>query len=303
MTPHSETIATALALHWDLPDAEVTPLMGGMNSATWHVRHHGREWVAKAVPDGSSADQFCYGLDLALHVEDAGIPCGAPALTRTGHPTVALAGHELALLRWVRGRELDGGDEGDMVLMGATLGRVHRTLGTEPVTSDEAWSRFDLLAGIDDAAVLELRPWIRPAIEAVATRLRRLRPESLTWGPVHGDPAPEHFRLDPATGRCGLINWGASGSWTRMYDLATVVMDAGGPAHARPLIRAYLDQEPLPREEVDRALIPLLDFRYAVNTLYYAERILHDDLTGVPDRAGNEDRLEQARQWLVRPSP
>ncbi|GAB2886339.1 hypothetical protein GCM10022245_22160 [Streptomyces mayteni] len=296
--PRGEAIAAALARHWNLPGAEVAPLMGGMNSATWHVRHHGVEWVAKAVPAGPAAAQFRYGLDLALRVEDAAVPAGAPVPSRAGRRTEAVAGHELALLRLVPGRELDGRDEGDLVLMGATLARVHRALGTETASRDEAWSRFDLLAGVDDAAVLELRPWIRPAVEKVVTRLRRLRPETLTWGPVHGDPAPEHFRLDPATGRCGLIDWGAASSWARMYDLATVVMDAGGPDRARPLLRAYLDQDALSVAEIDRALFPLLDFRYAVNTLYYAERILRDDLTGVADHAGNEERLEQARRWL-----
>jgi Ser/Thr protein kinase RdoA (MazF antagonist) len=298
--PHSETITAALSLHWDLDDAEVTPLMGGMNSATWHVTCHGDEWVAKAVPDGPPAEQFRYGLDLASHVEENGIPCGAPVTSKDGRRTVGTAGHELALLRWVPGRELDGRSEGDMVLMGVTLARAHQTLGTEPVTEDQAWSRFDLLAGIEDTAVLHARPWIRPAVEGVVTRLRRLRPETLTWGPVHGDPAPEHFRLDADTGLCGLIDWGASSCWARMYDLATVVMDAGGPDGARPLIRAYLEHGALSSDEVGRALLPLLDFRYAINTLFYAGRILRDDLTGVADRAGNEERMEQARRWLVR---
>ncbi|MGP3966150.1 phosphotransferase enzyme family protein [Streptomyces sp. 6N223] len=300
--PRSQTIADALARHWALPDAEVSPLMGGMNSVTWHVRHDNAAWVAKAVPEGPPAVQLRYGLELALRVEDAGIPSGAPVPARDGRRTVPVAGHELALLRWVPGRELDGHDEGDMLLMGATLARVHRALGSEPVSRDEAWSRFDLLAGIDDDAVLDARPWMRPAIEAVATRLRRLRPETLTWGPVHGDPAPEHFRFDPATGRCGLIDWGASSPWARVYDLATVVMDAGGPHRARPLIRAYTDRDALSPEETDRALDALLDYRYAINALYYAGRILHGDVTGVADQSGNEERLERARRWLVRPS-
>jgi Ser/Thr protein kinase RdoA (MazF antagonist) len=298
--PHSETIADALSLHWGLDNAEVTPLMGGMNSATWHVKRHGQEWVAKAVPDGPPAEEFRYGLNLASRVEKTGIPCGAPVTSKDGRRTVGIGGQELALLRWVPGRELDGRDEGDMVLMGVTLARAHQALGTEPVTEDQAWSRFDLLAGIDDPAVLDARPWIRPAIERVITGLRRLRPATLTWGPVHGDPAPEHFRLDPETNLCGLIDWGASSPWARMYDLATVVMDTGGPDGARPLIRAYLEHGALSPDEVSKALLPLLDFRYAINTLFYAGRILRDDLTGVADRAGNEERMEQARRWLVR---
>ena len=29
----------------------------------------------------------------------------------------------------------------------------------------------------------------------------------MTWGLLHADPAPEAFRLDPDTGRCGVIDW------------------------------------------------------------------------------------------------
>ncbi|WP_228081854.1 phosphotransferase enzyme family protein [Streptomyces profundus] len=273
--------------------------MGGMNSATWNVRLGDTRWVAKAVPQGEPEKQFHYGLRLSVQVENAGLLAGAPVPSSAGHLTTAVGDHALALLRWVAGRELQGHSASDTALMGATLARVHRILGTEPVTPGEAWSQFDLLADSRDDAALYLRPWIRPAIEAVTARLRRLRPETLTWGPVHGDPAPEHFRLDPTTGTCGLIDWGAASFKPRIYDVATAVMDAEGPDGAQALLRAYLDQDALPRAEIERALTPILDFRYAINTLYYAGRILHGDVTGVDTPAGNEQRLDEARQWLT----
>ncbi|UED86295.1 phosphotransferase [Streptomyces profundus] len=273
--------------------------MGGMNSATWNVRLRDTRWVAKAVPRGMPEGQFLYGLRLSVQVEEAGMLAGAPVPTSAGHLTTAVGGHALALLRWVAGRELQGHSSSDTALMGATLARVHGILGTEPVTPGEAWSQFDLLADSPDDAALNLRPWIRPAIEAVTARLRRLRPETLTWGPVHGDPAPEHFRFDPSTGNRGLIDWGAASFKPRMYDVATAVMDAHGPDRAQPLLRAYLDQDVLPRAEIERALTPILDFRYAINALYYAGRILHGDVTGVDAPSGNEERLEEARRWLA----
>jgi hypothetical protein len=37
---------------WNLTDAVVTPLGGGMNSATARVRSDAGSWVAKWVPEG-----------------------------------------------------------------------------------------------------------------------------------------------------------------------------------------------------------------------------------------------------------
>jgi homoserine kinase type II len=58
----------------------------------------------------------------------------------------------------------------------------------------------------------------------------------------------------------------------------------------------------LSREDAGRGLLPMLDFRYAINALYHAGRILRHDVTGVDDPAANEERLEQARRWLARPA-
>jgi hypothetical protein len=43
-------------------------------------------------------------------------------------------------------------------------------------------------------------------VTAAVTALDQLAPSSLTWGLLHADPAPEHFRLDPSSSRCGLID-------------------------------------------------------------------------------------------------
>lgn len=32
-------------------------------------------------------------------------------------------------------------------------------------------------------------------------------PDSMPWGLLHADPAPGAFRLNPATRRCGIIDW------------------------------------------------------------------------------------------------
>ncbi|ONK11454.1 phosphotransferase [Streptomyces sp. MP131-18] len=291
-------VAAALASHWHLRGADVTPLPGGMNSATWDVRRGTVRRVAKAVPCGGAAEeQFRRGLRLAARVEAAGIPAGAPVPTARGRLTAVTGGHVLALLSRVEGRELDGADESDTVHLGTTLARVHRVLGTGPVEPATARASFDLSADGWDAA-FAARPWILPAVTEVAERLRRLRPETLTWGPSHGDPAPEHFRLGPATGRCGLIDWGAAGFRPRLYDVATAVLDAGGPDRARPLLRAYLHHDALPPGEAERALLPLLDFRYAINAVYYADHLARGRTDDAGDAAHAEAELARARAWL-----
>ncbi|MFD5321758.1 phosphotransferase enzyme family protein [Streptomyces sp. NPDC127098] len=296
--PAPAEIAAALTTHWRLPNPTVTPLMGGMNSATWHVRHGAVRLVAKAVPRGPAEDRFHLGLRFADRVERAGLPSGAAVPTVDGVPTVAVAGHRLALLRWVEGRIPDPADEHDLTLVGATLGRAHRILGDEPVDPDEARATLDPLAEPPDPEVLAAQPWLRPALEDVAARLRGLHPETLNWGPLHGDPALEHVRIHPRTGRRGLIDWGAAGRGTRLYDLATVVMDLDTPPDAAPLLAAYRAHGPLSAEEIDRGLPALLAFRHAVNAVYYAERLLRGDTTGVADQAENAARLAEARRAL-----
>ncbi|OIV39316.1 hypothetical protein BIV57_00245 [Mangrovactinospora gilvigrisea] len=276
-----------------------------MNSVAWEVRCGGGHWAVKAVPDGAEAERFRRGLRFALDVEESGaaVACGAPVAAADGRRVVSAAGHEVALLRWVPGREPDHRSDADLKAAGATLGRVHRALGTEAVTPRQARLHLlGLLPAGADPAVLGLRPWIRPALRRVADDLEAMRAETLTWGPVHVDPAPEHFRLDDAAGACGLLDWGSADLGPRVFDLATVVMDVGAPqGEAAPLVDAYLAEGALSRAEAERALEVFLDFRYAVNMLYFADRILRGDATGLDDPAGNEERLEFARRRLQRP--
>lgn len=286
------TVADVVATHWGIRDAQVESLTGGMNSATWSVRGADQRWVAKAVPVGTFARPFRYGLSLAARLEQAGIPAGAPVAALDGELIVTVAGQVFALLRWVEGVELIGVRADEFALMGDTLGRIHRILGTvEPGTG---------LDPRDDAApgALDLRPWIRPAVAAAVHGVEDLKPETLTWGPVHGDPAPEHFRRDPGTGRCGLIDWGSAVQWPLMYDVATAVMYAGGPQTGQPLLEAYQAHDVLDPREIDRALVAMLRLRYAIHAIYFAGRIIAGDLTGVDGPSSNERGLADARRRL-----
>ncbi|WP_412098946.1 phosphotransferase [Micromonospora sp. BRA006-A] len=108
---------------------------GGMNSATWFVSEGGERWVAKAVAPGSRRS-FMGGLEVAAHVEAAGVPAGTPVVTRHGSVVADVDGVPLGLLNWVAGNGLLGRSPDEQRLIGATLARVHAAL------SERLRSRF-----------------------------------------------------------------------------------------------------------------------------------------------------------------
>jgi homoserine kinase type II len=175
------------------------------------------------------------------------------------------------------------------------LARVHRILAGATVAGAHRFHWIDTRA-----PHLAVRPWVRPAVSGAVAAFDRLDPASLTWGLLHADPAPEAFRCDPTTGRCGLIDWPAALTGPLMYDVASAVMYVGGPRRAATLLSAYLRDGVLTRAEVDRTLPVMLRLRWAVQAYYFAGRIATRDLTGIDDPAENEKGLEDARRWLAR---
>ncbi|MBO0816683.1 MAG: phosphotransferase [Actinobacteria bacterium] len=232
---------------WGLPGARIAAHDGGMGSRTWIVDHGDRRWVAKAVAP-ALGDQFAGGLVVAQRVERAGILAGAPEPAVDGSLTVAVEGHRLALLPWVPGDPLTGEDRGERRLIGSTLARVHQALTGQAVEEAQLFHWVD-----PRADHLSLRPWLRPAVTAALVDLGPAGPDDWSWGLLHSDPAPEAFRLDPATGRCGVIDWSVALYGPLMYDLASAVMYAGGPRRAGDLIEAYLGEGVLGRARSMRA--------------------------------------------------
>ena len=285
-------LRACLADGWRLAGAAIEAHHGGMNSATWSVSLEGRRWVAKAVAPGARRS-FAGGLAVAAALEAGGIPAGAPVPDRHGRVVTDVDGVPLALLTWVPGVELSGGDRHEQRLIGATLARVHRTLRGAPVTAGYPFHWVD-----PAAAHLGVRPWVREAVAGGVAALDRLDARTLSTGLLHMDPAPKAFRWDPATGICGVIDWSVAMTGPLLYDLASAVMYIGGPDHAGPLLDAYLDHQVLPRAEVDRGLLAMLRFRWAVQADYFARRTVAGDLTGITDATGNEAGLERARRGL-----
>jgi homoserine kinase type II len=144
-----------------------------------------------------------------------------------------------------------------------------------------------------------VEPWIRPAVIDALAAWEAIPPASLSWAPLHTDPAPEAFRLDRRSGTCGLIDWDFGVVGPLLYDLASAEMYVGGPTRSEPLISAYLATGVLGRDEVVRGLPALARLRWAVQADYFAMRIATDDLTGIDDRAENQGGLADARRALV----
>ena len=286
-------LASWLRSYWTLADVRVTVHDGGMGSATWFIDQDADRWVAKAVAPAAGR-QFAGGLSLAQRLDRAGIPAGAPVPATNGQLAVDVGAGWLALLTWVPGHPLTGREAREQALMGTTLARVHKTL--EDGTADGA-QRFHWVD--PDADHLSLRPWLRPAISSAVDALDAAGPGRMSWGLLHADPAPEAFRLDPATGRCGVIDWSYFLYGPLLYDLASAVMYLGGQNQAGELIDAYLREGVLGRAEVRAGLATMLRFRWAVQANYFAWRIAENDLTGISGPHENEKGLEDARRSLT----
>jgi Ser/Thr protein kinase RdoA (MazF antagonist) len=286
-----DEVRTLLRTSWHANAGSCTPLEGGMNSLAWLVELDGRRCVAKAVP-APERRRFEAGLVAAEHLSDGGIAAGRPIRAVDGALSVRTDHSTLALLDYVPGRPLVRDDPLDQHWWGDALGAAHRTLAG---FSHSGLSRFQLLR--TDGPHLAVEEWVRPAVaDAMAATARLTVTDQLTYGTSHGDPSSDAFRFDLDTGRTGIIDWGSAGSGPLMYDIASAVMYAGGPAASVDLIEAYLAAGPVGRDELEATLPTMLRFRYAVQAFYFAHRIWVNDLCGIDGPEGNLKGLHDARK-------
>ena len=286
-------LARYLRQYWGLDDARITVHNGGMGSRTWLVERGAGRWVAKAVAEIGSA-QFADGMRLALRLEQAGLRSGAPVAASTGALTVDGDGESLALLTWLPGAPLTGTSEAEQRLMGRTLSDVHAALAGLRLDSAQRFHWVD-----PEAGYLSLRPWLRPAIAAAVAGLEDASPGEMTQGMLHADPAPGAFLFDQDSRRCGVIDWSYSIYGPLLYDLASAVMYLGGPAAGAAMVAEYQKAGLISDAELNRGLLPLLRFRWAVQANYFAWRISTGDLTGINGPEENEAGLEDARRALL----
>lgn len=266
--PFHPPIGATLRDQWHLRPVGVVEMPAGWLSRAWAVRDGGELFVARLV-DGVARQPFEAGLAAAMHLREGGIVIGEPVRTLAGSLTAAAPAGAIGLVRRVPGDLLVGADPVDQQWWGDRLGAAHRALADFAHRGLRRWHWLH-----PDAMHLAVEPWLRPAVaDAVAAMTRLTVADRLTYGVLHGDPAPEAFVVDGRTGRTGLIDWGPCGTGPLVYDLAAAVAYAGGPGSAGDLIDAYVATGVVGRDEVDAALPVLLRFRWAVQADWYARRL------------------------------
>ncbi|UQU63230.1 phosphotransferase [Couchioplanes caeruleus] len=286
--PDHDLLRSTLRDQWHLVPAEISPLPGGLLSAGWDVTAGGERFVAR-LAEPAARQPVEAGLAAAEHLRGTGIEAGQPVRTLAGALTVETPYGALAVLRRAPGRTLDGRDPVDQQFWGDRLGAVHRALQGFHHPGLRRWNLLD-----PDAPHLAVEPWVRPAVADAVTAMTRLTvTDRLTYGVLHGDPAPEIFLVDPATGRAGLLDCGASGTGPLLYDVAAAVLYAGGQETSAELLDGYLAAGPVEEDELCAALPVMLRFRWAVHADRAARRLLAGD-----GDAGREV-LRRAREALA----
>jgi homoserine kinase type II len=257
--PDADHLRLLLRDQWHLVSTGISEIPGRVLSRAWDVRTADDRFVARLV-EAPGRQPLEAGLAAAEHLRGSGIEAGTPVRTLGGGLTAVVPEGVIAVIHRVPGRPLSGGDPVDQQFWGDRLGALHRTLQGFHHPGLRAWNHLD-----PDAAHLTLEPWLRPAVADAVTAATRLTvTDRLTYGVLHGDPAPGDFVVDPATGRAGLLDCGLAGTGPLVCDVAAAVVYAGGPDHAAELLDGYLAAGPVGPDELDAALPVLLRYRWAV---------------------------------------
>jgi homoserine kinase type II len=285
--PDDDLLRSALRDQWHLVPAEISALPGGLLSHGWDVTAGGERFVAR-LAEPAARQPVEAGLAAAELLRASGIEAGEPVRTLAGGLTAETVAGPLAVLRRAPGRTLDGRDPVDQQFWGDRLGAVHRRLQRFHHPGLRRWSLLD-----PEAPHLAIEPWLRTAVTHAVTAMTRLMvTDRLTYGVLHGDPAPENFVVDPATGRAGLLDCGACGTGPLLYDVAAAVVYAGGPETSAELLDGYLAAGPVDEDELHAALPVLLRFRWAVQADWSAHRLVRGE------REGSREALGRAREAL-----
>ncbi len=258
----------------------------------WRLTSDGTKLLATVTPEAAGL-RLAAGLSVAEHLAGLGFPVAEPLRTADGALVVPVDGGVLSVVRPVPGRPLDPRDPVDQQWWGNLLGAAHTALTdfTHPHVVRREWLK-------PDGAHLDVVPWVRPAVTAAVGALTRLTvTDRLTYGVLHGDPAPEAFRLDPETGAIGLADWRVPATGPLAYDLAAAVGYAGGLAAAAELLDGYRSTGPLCREEAEAAVPVLLGYWLAERVDGLARRLAAGD--GAADRAAL-DAARDAWEELVK---
>ncbi|MFF5082690.1 phosphotransferase enzyme family protein [Actinoplanes sp. NPDC000266] len=257
--PDDELLESTLRAQWHLVPAEITALPDVLMSYGWEVTAGSERYVVRLSETGCRQPVEA-GLAAAEHLRGRDIAAGEPVRTLSGGLTAQTPDGAFAVLRRVPGRRLDGADPIDQQFWGDRLGAAHRALQGFHHPGLRPWQLLD-----PDAPHLAAEPWLRGVVlDAVTAATRVTVTDRLTYGVLHGDPAPDVFVVDPGTGRAGLLDCGASGLGPLVYDVAAAVAYAGGLSQAAELIDGYAAAGPVGADELYAVLPVLLKLRWAV---------------------------------------
>jgi homoserine kinase type II len=253
---------------WHLAPTEITCRSAGLMSQAWEMTAGDDRYLVRLV-DAPARQPFEAGLAATEQLRGWGIAVGVPVRTLGGSLTAETDRGALAVLSLTPGRPLAGADPVDQQWWGDRLGSVHRALQQFRHPGLRSWSFLD-----PDAPHLAAEDWLRPAVADAVTATTRLTvTDRLTYGVLHGDPAPEGFVVDLDTGRTGLLDCGASGTGPLLYDVAAAVVYAGGTEASAEFLDGYLASGPVHQDELHAALPVLLRFRWAVTADWCARQI------------------------------
>jgi Ser/Thr protein kinase RdoA (MazF antagonist) len=274
--PRPDDLRSVLRDQWHLTATRIEPRPGGLLSRAWDIEAGTERYVCRQV-DAGGRTALAAALYAAQPLRDHGVEVGRPVRTLGGLLTADLDGGALAVSGRAPGRPLSGGDPVDQQFWGDRLGALHRALATFHHPGLRSFQVLDPYAPHLDA-----EPWLRPAVtDAISATTRLTVTDRLTYGVLHGDPAPGEFVVDPDSGRAGLLDCGVGGTGPLVYDVAAAVAYAGGPDQAAELLDGYRAAGPVPADELHAALPVLLRFRWAVA----ADRAARDGDAGALRRA------------------
>jgi Ser/Thr protein kinase RdoA (MazF antagonist) len=190
----------------------------------------------------------------------ADVVVGRPVRTADGALTATTAIGDMALLAGVPGRPLDPADPLDQQWWGDLLGRAHRAL-----LPHQRFVPGRLEMPEVSGSHLAVASWLRPALSDVVVAVSRLMvTDQLTYGVLHGDPRPDEFHLDEATGATAMSGWGAPLIGPLVYDVAVAVRHAGGIEQASDFVDGYVSAGPVTRDEMTVALPAMLRLHWAL---------------------------------------
>ncbi|GIF71846.1 phosphotransferase enzyme family protein [Asanoa siamensis] len=253
-----------------VPDRLDPVALGGTAATTWVARIAEACHLVTRVPLGKRM-RLEAGLTAACHLAGRGVAAGEPVRALSGAFVSEHDGAAYALVRCPPGRPLAAGDPIDQQWWGDALARLHAGMDGFAHAGLAPWHRVR-----PEAPHLDVEPWVRAAVSAAYAALTRLCvTDRLTYGVLHGRPWAAAFRLDPATGRTGVVSWGPAAHGPLVADLAAAVTHAGDLG-TEELVDGYAATGTVHRDEIDAALPVLLRFHWATRADAAARRLAAD---------------------------